>query len=495
MIEKDELAKKVSSATKWSVITNVVRKLIAPITNMILARLLLPEVFGVVATINMVISFAEIFSDAGFQKYIVQHEFDVEEELYKSANVAFWTNFTISLFLWLIIAIFNNYIAILVGSIGYGIQLLVAALSIPLMAFSSIQQSIFRRLFNFKDMFIPRLINCLIPLFITIPLAYITRNSWSLIIGTLISNLSDAILFTIKSHWKPKFYYNFKYLKEMFSFSMWTLLEQLSIWMTINIDIFILGRIISSYELGLYKTSITTVNQITTLITTTIIPVFFSALSRCQNNDQMFKSTFYAFQNKCSILLIPMSFGIFLYRDVVTWVFLGNNWMEASLFIGLIGVIQAGTILIANFASEVYRAKGNPQVSFGVQVIYILFLIPILLIGSEFSFYVLCILRFACMVIFVVINLIVLKVKYTFKIKDMIKNMYQPFIASLIMAIFGVLIRMFVKSLILRFMTILLCIVVYFSSCMLFKNTREVLINFYDSAKSKILHKWKNSNI
>ena len=495
MIEEKELARKVSNATKWSVITNVVRKLIAPITNMILARLLLPEVFGVVATINMVISFAEIFSDAGFQKYIVQHEFDSEEELYKFANVAFWTNFIISLFLWLIIAVLNNSIAILVGSNGYGIQLLVAALSIPLMAFSSIQQSIFKRKFNFKDMFVPRLINCLIPLIITIPLAYITRNSWALIIGTLISNLSDAILFTIKSDWKPKFYYDFKRLKEMFSFSFWTLLEQLSIWMTINIDIFILGRLISSHELGLYKTSITTVNQITTLITTTIIPVFFSALSRCQNNDQMFKNTFYTFQNKCSILLIPMSFGIFLYRDVVTWVFLGSNWMEASLFIGLIGLIQACTILIANFASEVYRAKGNPQVSFGVQVIYILFLIPVLLIGSKFSFYVLCILRFMCMVIFVIINLIVLKVKYTFKIKDMIKNMYQPFTASLIMVIFGLIIRTFVKSLILRFMTILLCIVVYFSSCMLFKNTREVLINFYDSAKSKILHKWKKSNI
>ena len=81
--------KKVGQATKWSSITEIIAKLISPITNMILARLLVPEAFGVVATITMVISFAEIFTDAGFQKYIIQHEFLDDEALNNSTNVAF----------------------------------------------------------------------------------------------------------------------------------------------------------------------------------------------------------------------------------------------------------------------------------------------------------------------------------------------------------------------------------------------------------------------
>ena len=67
--------KVVVNATKWSAITEVVAKLISPITSMVLARLLAPEAFGVVATITMIVTFAEIFTDAGFQKYLIQHEF------------------------------------------------------------------------------------------------------------------------------------------------------------------------------------------------------------------------------------------------------------------------------------------------------------------------------------------------------------------------------------------------------------------------------------
>ena len=55
--------KKVAKATKWSIVTEIIAKLISPLANMILARILVPEAFGSVATITMIISFAEVFTD------------------------------------------------------------------------------------------------------------------------------------------------------------------------------------------------------------------------------------------------------------------------------------------------------------------------------------------------------------------------------------------------------------------------------------------------
>lgn len=69
------LNKQIKTATKWSAIAEIAAKLITPITSMVLARLLTPEAFGVVTTLTMIITFAEIFTDAGFQKYLIQHEF------------------------------------------------------------------------------------------------------------------------------------------------------------------------------------------------------------------------------------------------------------------------------------------------------------------------------------------------------------------------------------------------------------------------------------
>ena len=73
---------KVASSTKWTFITEVMAKFVNPISNMILARLLAPEAFGVLATVLMILSFADMLADAGFQKYIIQKEFkdDLERE-------------------------------------------------------------------------------------------------------------------------------------------------------------------------------------------------------------------------------------------------------------------------------------------------------------------------------------------------------------------------------------------------------------------------------
>ena len=71
---------KIVAAAKWSVITEVLAKLITPLTNIILAHMLAPTAFGILATIMMVISFAEMLADAGFQKFLVQHEFEVTKK-------------------------------------------------------------------------------------------------------------------------------------------------------------------------------------------------------------------------------------------------------------------------------------------------------------------------------------------------------------------------------------------------------------------------------
>ena len=75
------VSKSIGKATMWSFAAEIAAKLITPITNIILARILAPEAFGIIATINMVVSLADTFSTAGFQKYVIQHK--IEEKLTK----------------------------------------------------------------------------------------------------------------------------------------------------------------------------------------------------------------------------------------------------------------------------------------------------------------------------------------------------------------------------------------------------------------------------
>ena len=353
---------------------------------MVLARLLTPEAFGVVTTLTMVIAFAEIFTDAGFQKYLVQHEFKDDADREESTNVAFWSNLVLSLLIWGIIAVFADPLAMLVGSPGLGHVLIVACISIPLAAFSSIQMALYKRDLDFKTLFKVRIVSSLIPLLVTVPLAFILRNYWALVIGTIVVNVVNAILLTAFSKWRPRWYYSIAKFKEMFSFTVWSLLEAISIWLTGYVDVFIVGRALSQHYLGLYKTSSALVGQIMGLVTAITTPILFSALSRLQNDDNEFQRLFLRFQKIVGILVIPLGMGLFIFSDLATEIILGSQWSEASGFVGLWGLTSAFTIVLSHFSSEVFRAKGKPRLSVWSQLLHIIVLWPTVLIAVKYGF-------------------------------------------------------------------------------------------------------------
>jgi len=171
------------------------------------------------------------------------------------------------------------------------------------------------------------------------------------------------------------------------------LLESIVIWLTVNIDIFILGNVLDDHYLGIYKTSMNTVNSYMSIIISAIVPVLFSTLSRCQDNDEEFSKTYYTFQKYTALFVMPMSVGVFIFRDFVVALLLGSQWKEAAGFVGIWAVMTGITIIFSTLASEVYRSKGNPKLSTFAQLLHILFLIPTVLITSEYSFSVLYISR------------------------------------------------------------------------------------------------------
>ena len=459
---KNDLNSKIGQATRWSATTEIIAKLISPLVNMVLARLLTPNEFGVVATITMVISFAEIFTDAGFQKYLIQHEFRDVEELNKNTNVAFWTNLFVSGVICVIIFFFRDSVARLVGNPALGKTISVSSILIIIAAFSSVQMARYKRDFDFKTLFFVRVGTCLVPLVVTLPLAFVLRNYWALLIGNFASQLFNAIVLTVKSKWRPSLFYSFKILKEMLSFSIWTFFEMFFFWLTLNVGIFIVGHYLDDYYLGLYKTSMTVVNSYVSIISAAIIPVLFSALSRYQNDEVNFMNTYYTFQRMAAILLIPMGVGIYMYSDLVTLILLGKQWMEASGFIGLWGLTSAIVMVYANFAGEVYRSKGHPKIALGVQVLHLIFVVPTIFFTVEQDFKILYTARALVRVQMIITSLILMHVLYKFIIKDVIKNTFPMIISTSIMACIAYVLKKFHTSIGWQIGTIIICGMVYF---------------------------------
>lgn len=181
--------------------------------------------------------------------------------------------------------------------------------------------SLYKRDFDFKTIFYVRLFTICIPFVITIPLAIMGFEYWSLVIGAICTQLSNAVIMTLKSKWKPRLFYDIHILRDMLSFSIWSLIEAISIWFTVWIDAFIIGAYLNQHYLGLYKTSTTMVNSLLTIITASIIPVLFSTLSRLQEDEPAFQNMFYKVQTCVAYLVLPIGAGVYLYRELATQIF------------------------------------------------------------------------------------------------------------------------------------------------------------------------------
>lgn len=472
-LSEDNIKSNVVSAAKWSSITEITVKIITPVVNMILARVLAPSQFGVVATATMIVSFADMFTDAGFQKYLVQKEFDNENEKFDNANVAFWTNLFISILLFGIIGILKEQLAYLVGNPGLGNVILVASLQLIFTAFSSIQMALYRRNFDFKTLFIVRIVSAFMPVFITLPLAFMGFGYWSIIIGNIAMQLSNAIILTFKSKWRPKFYYSFQILKKMFSFSIWSLIEAISIWLTSWVDSFIIGSSLNQYHVGLYKTSTSMVNSLLVIITGSTTPVLFSTLSRLQDDKRKFDKIFLQFQRIVSIVVFPIGVGVYLYSDLATQLLLGNTWMEASNVIGIWALTSAPMIVFGNYCSELYRAKGMPKLSFLAQVLHLIVLIPACLISVQYGFWALIYTRSFVRFQFILVHFLIMKFIIKFPILSIFKNVKSTGIATISMGLLAILFRNMYTGLIWDFFSILICAIFYFIILIIFKDTRK----------------------
>ncbi|KDE68399.1 hypothetical protein FUSO6_08960 [Fusobacterium necrophorum DAB] len=456
------------SATKWSIISELLAKLIVPITTMTLARILSLESFGVVTSIMLIITLADDIIKVAFQKVIVQIEIKNTEKIENYCNIVFLGNLLISISLWIFITSFRYKIANFVGIQGKELEIVITGLILPLSSLSTVQESIFIKRLNYKALYHNRCISILIPFVITLPLAIILKNHWALIIGNISLTFIRAIHLTIKSEWMPSLKYNFKLLLRIKNLLLFNLLDASIHWASSWTDILFVTKFFGIHYSALYKMSQTTVTSIISLITSGITAILFSSLSYYKNDHEKFKEIFFNFQKGVAVLALPLAAGFYIYRTTIVQILLGNKWLEASEMVGVLGAVTCLIATYGTFSKEAYRAIGESKVAFYVQALHLAFIIVIFFISFSLNYNEFVIVRSLAFLQILFLHNIYMKKLFDIKLKNMIKNNVYIILISIIMGILGIFFKKFSKNLITDFFGIFMCILFYF--ILLFRN-------------------------
>ena len=168
---------KAVGSLKWSALTEIAARTAQPIIFVVLARLLAPTDFGVLATAMIVISFVQMFWDAGLSKALIQTK-EVPEN---AAHVVFWTNLTLGIIIYTLLFAAAPYIAFFFKSPVTEPVLRVLGIQIIIASLASVQQALFVRDLDFRGLFWIKLLTAFIPALFSIPLALYGYGIWSLV--------------------------------------------------------------------------------------------------------------------------------------------------------------------------------------------------------------------------------------------------------------------------------------------------------------------------
>lgn len=239
---------KTISGILWSFVEKFGSIALQFVTNIVLARLLLPSDFGLLGLIIVFISLSNTFIDAGLGAALVQKKDASKEDF----STIFYVNILLALFLISLIYVFSGSIASFYEEVQ--LQLLLRVLSLVLLfnALSIIQNSLLIKEVNFKKLAFVNVLSTFIASVISISAALYGLGVWSLVIQMLGISFFKSFFLWISSKWKPALTFNFKSALKLIDFGYKLLISSLIDSLYVGLHSLVIGKLFTSSDLGYY---------------------------------------------------------------------------------------------------------------------------------------------------------------------------------------------------------------------------------------------------
>jgi len=369
------LKNRVAVGIAWMTAARAAVRVLGMVSTLVLARLLTPVDFGLVAIATAVAAGLELLTLFSFDVALVQRQ-HLTREHYDSA----WTmNVLLGL------ALGGAVMAVAGVAADYyreprleAVMLIIGAKYI-LLGLANTGVVDFRRNLQFDKEFILQIVPKLAGIAVTIPLAVSLRDYRALIAGMVLTAAMTCLLsFTMHPH-RPQLC--FTKSKELFRFSRWLLISNVMAFLRTRAGDLIISRVLGSAALGTYSLAYEISNLPTTEMVAPINRVLLPGYVKVAEHPERLRDAFQATLGLIAIAILPVSVGIAAVSDPLVRVALGGQWLDAIPLITLLAVAGSGTILLTN-TGAVFHALGKPHVITYTGAVYAITLLPMLLFGT-----------------------------------------------------------------------------------------------------------------
>ena len=315
----------------WQGLERVGNYGISFVVSIILARLLSPEEFGVVAIMTVFISLSNVFIDSGFGTALIQKK-DMEEA---DCCSVFYINIVMAVVLYGVLYLTAPFIADWYETEGLTLYLHVFSLILLIRSFSQVQAALLRKRMLFHLSFRISWIALVISGAAGIAMAYSGCGVWSLIAQQLVNAFVTVVMQWYWVGWRPKWLFDWKRTKELFNFG-WKMFCS-GFLDTLYNDIYsiVIGKIADLKMLSFYDRGKQYPQLGMGIFNSTIGSVLLPAFSELQNDRKKMKELARRGLKNIMFLVTPALAFLFVFADSITILLLTEKWLPSVIFMRL----------------------------------------------------------------------------------------------------------------------------------------------------------------
>ena len=377
------LKKQAVSSMIWTFSQQFGTQLITFAVSVILARLLLPSDFGIIAMFTVVMSVASSLVDGGMSSSLIRST-NVDD---RDLSTVFWFNLGVAVAMYIIIF----FTAPLVADF-YKVEILtpiirVYSISIIIGSLTAVQGTRFTKAMDFKTLFKIQLPSLIIGALAAVLMAYNGFGLWTLVFYPLIQSVVGGIQLWFYSKWKPLLIFDRAKFKEHFGFGYKMTLSGLLDTVFTNIYTILIGKYFSSAHLGYYNRADNLKQLPVSNLSAALNKVTFPLFAKLKDNDVKLKEVYQKLMKLVIFVIAPVLFLMMVVAEPMIRFLLTDKWLPAVPYLQVL-VLSGILYPIHAYNLNILKVKGRSDLFLklefwkkGLQILTLLVSVPFGVIG------------------------------------------------------------------------------------------------------------------
>jgi O-antigen/teichoic acid export membrane protein len=409
----------------------ILAQLVSIIVTIILARLLLPEEYGIISLVTIFITLFNVFVSSGLGNALVQKKNSDDYDF----STILWAGILFSIVLYAIIYFVAPFVAEYYSEPLIISILRIMGLTLPIAAIDTVQHALVSKRFLFKLFFFSVLGGTIVSGLIGITMAYLGFGVWSLVAQYLANRLIGTIVLGFSIKWRPRFYFSYVRFSGMFSFAWKKIVSLLINELYEEFRGLIIARKYSVTDLSYYSKGKQFPQLIGNNVSATLSNVMFPIFATIQENKAKLSAAVRRSMRTSNYMLFPLMIGFAVLADNFVSVILTDKWLFATPYIRIYCIVY---ILkpMRNISKSAINAIGRSDIDMYTNLAEKLIGMVIILIVMNMGVIYLAWSALITYIIGTLMNAYVNGKFLKYRVKDQLADMMSALILSAIMGIF-----------------------------------------------------------